>query len=118
MLKKVKINIFSSKECFELTIMSCDGRVIKNVVINSKASKICFCTRNDCVKLFAKHKNQIVCKKICLCNLRCQNIFVNFVFNKIFSKMVFKTICLTDLNYGLPVHNATLCFKQIKTYFN
>lgn len=109
--KKVELNISCSNTPFELTIMSCDGKVIKRKVLRTNCTSICVCTKECCIKLFAKYRNQIMCQKICLNNMSCQNIFVNFVFNNVFSKITNFTIILTDTVYGLPVKNALLHFK-------
>lgn len=109
--KKIKLNIFCSKMPFELTIMTCDGRIVKKETLYANYKTICVCTKFDCLKLFAKYKNQIVYKKICLSGCRCQNICVNFAFKKVFSKMVFCLITLTDAVYGLPIQKALLQFK-------
>ena len=112
--KTVKLNIFCSKTPFELTIMSCDGRVIKNRVIKTKCTTIYVHTRQRYIRLFAWYNNQTVYHKICLTNAKCQNIFVNFAFKKVFSKMVFSIIKMTDSIYGLPVKSASFKFTQQK----
>lgn len=110
--KKVKLNIFCSKAPFELTIMCCDSKVIKRKVIKTNCTTICVCTQECFIKLFAKYRNQIMCQKICLCDMSYQNIFVNFVLKKVFSKITNCTIILTDTVYGLPVKNAFLHFNK------
>ena len=112
--KTVNLNIFCLNTPFKLTIMSCGDKVIENEVIRARCTKICVHTRQRYIKLFAWYNNQTVYHKICLSDARCQNIFVNFVFKKVFSKMVFSTITLTDAIYGFPVKSALLEFKQQK----
>ena len=110
--KRIKINVFCSKTPCLLTILSCDGKIIKKIKTKTKNTKICICTKERCVKLMAKYGNQIVFHKICVKGRLCQNVFVNFAFANIFSQKVFNTIILSDKNYGLPVTIASLNFKQ------
>jgi len=109
--KLVILNVFCVSKPCSLTIVSNNGNVIKKVTLKAINSKICFCTKEQSFKLIARYSNQTIYKTMCINNLRCQNIFVNFVFNSQLSQRISSEIKLLDANYGFPVTKAVLNFK-------
>ena len=109
--KKVNLNIYSSNIPYELTILSCDGRIIKNVIIQSTISKLCVCTGGCSIRLLASFNNQTIYQKILLGDCQSQSVFASFGFESNINPEILNIITLTDATYGLPVANAILNFK-------
>ena len=112
MFKKI---VFLDLHCSEtpcnFTVLSCNGQIFKTIII-SNCSKVCFCTDDYQIKLFATCNKQTIQQTLCLSNSLCQNYCISFVFEKIIPPKVVNLIELFDANYGFPVANATLDFKQ------
>ena len=109
--KRIFLNIFSSNTPFDLVILSCNGKILKSVNLQSSFSKICIQTNSCCIKLLASFNEQTIYQKIYLSNCRNQNVFASFGFQKSVNPKVFNIITLTDSTYGFPVANAILNFK-------
>ena len=108
--KLVILNIKSVQKPLKLTIFWDDN--VKKEIVCKKKTKFCICLKGDFVRLVAKYNNQTYLKTIYLKNFRCQNVFVNFMFNTTISQKTSGIITLTDLIYGFPVKKALLNFKQ------
>ncbi len=110
--KAVFLDVICHKKPYYLTIMIDDCFMLKKAKINSFSSKFCICTKNERLTIIASYKTQAVYKTIYLNNKPCENICVNFLFNKTFSQRSNNIIKLLDVNYGFPVEKALLNFKQ------
>lgn len=105
------LNIFCSKTPCELTILTCNGFVIKRLTLNKSCSKVCVCTKEKNIKLQAKNESQTIYQEIKICNFLFQNIFVSFGFHAILPARINTFITLHDKNYGFPVDKAILKFE-------
>ena len=113
-MKLVVLNISCQRSPCQLMICDYSDKIIRKNYIKPTSSKICFCT-NDCViKVFAKYQNVIYYRILHLSNCKFQNICVNFAFNTSVLQIVSNRITLTDVIYGLPVKEAILKFKPKK----
>lgn len=111
--KTVVINVTCFTKPCTLTIMSDKGNFIKEVALKLFNTKICICTNEQRLKLIARFKSQDIYKTIYLNNQQCQNIFVNFLINKISSQRIIREIKLLVASYSLPVEKAILNFKKV-----
>ena len=109
--KFVVLNISCSKRPCQITILYDDGSCIKRHTITSKYTNICVYTKACSIKIIASYNQQVYYKTVYLNGLWCQNIFVNFEFNAIFSQRVVNIITLNDANYGFPISRAMLKFS-------
>lgn len=110
--KFVVLSIFCARKPCQLKIIYDNCFMEKN--INANMSKIRICTKNQFIKLIAKYENITYYKTIYLNNCKCQNNFANFMFNVSILQKIKFNIFLTDKNYGFPVSNAILNFKQLQ----
>ena len=110
--KFVVLNISCSKRPCQITILYGDASCIKKHTITSKYTNICVYTKACSIKIIARYNEQIYYKTVYLNSFWCQNVFVNFEFNSIFSQTIVNIITLTDANYGFPISKALLNFKQ------
>ena len=113
-LKLVFLNIICLNKPCELTIVSSEGYVVKKHILHSCNTKICICVKDKKITLIAKYDYQTIYKTIYLNNCECNKICVNFAKNSIFSLNNYNNFTLQDANYGFPVKNGILKFKQIQ----
>lgn len=104
--KLVFLEIISSDTPCTLTVLSCNGQIIKRVTLNSFKSKICFCTKEQNLKLILACNNMSLYRKISVCKNNC----IRLSFNTRRRNRV-NCITLSDANYGFPVQKAILSFK-------
>ena len=114
MLKRhITLNFFSSNTPWELIITTCDGCFIVQKTINSNFYTLCLCTDECCVKVSAKFGDQVITKSILLSDCMCKSYDTNFNFVLPAPiDPVLQVIMLVDANYGLPVRESTLNFKN------
>ena len=103
--KSVTLKVFCSKTPCQLTILDCNGVVIKTCTVNNFCSQICVCTTGHTLRLIAQYQSQTLCQIIHLCCCRRQSIYVSLIFH-----MTNVFLTLRDRNYGFPIANATLGF--------
>ena len=105
--KQVILKLFCSNAPCQVTILNCYNEIVKvcNVLCYSE---ICICTRGCWIKVLARYQNQTICRIICLQCRLCQCVSAGFVFTTP-SQVLIK---LADRNYGLPIANAILSFRQ------
>ena len=105
--KIVILKIYCSNTPCQLTIFSCDNKIIKTCTLTSPCSEICFCTKGCFVKLLAQYQGQTLCQIINLHCCFCEIAYVNLVFANTYQI----NVSLRDENYGLPVPSANLNFQ-------
>ena len=114
--KLVVLNISCQRSPCQLIIGDCSDKIIHKNYIKPTSSKICFCT-NDCViKVFAKYQNVIYYKILHLSNCKFQIFFIDFAFNTLVLQKVINRFMLSDAMYGLPVKEANLTFQSVVQY--
>ena len=104
--KFVTLNVFCSEIPCEILIVSEEGNLLKQLIIKSHDSKICFCTNTCNIFLIAIFRNKIVRQILYLSNNFCQIHDVMLITKSITNNL----IKLIDANYGFPVIKAQLQF--------
>ena len=109
--KKVFINIFCSRLPCQLTILSCDNKMITQAFLQTNESQIFVYVKGNRIKLIATYQNETIFQTISLANRFCQIVYTTFAFSRIVNPSRI-LISLTDANYGFPIANATLNFTK------
>lgn len=108
-VKKIRINIFSTKIPYKIIIYSLDGEVFVNQLAMQNATTFCVCCKSFRIAIKVEYANQIQTKYFILTNARCQFLNTYFRFQDLLLRQNF---ILLDKNYNLPINSAKLSFTE------
>ena len=111
--KSVNINIKCYNTPCCLTVLTHDNKLIKKIILKSFSSRVCFCTKEQIIKIIISCGNKSIYQKIYLKCKKRQDIFVILPISMSSLNVTFLKIMLIDYNYGFPIKEASLNFVKL-----